>query len=148
MKKRQTGVAAVEFALVLVVFLTVILGIFDFGLVLFRWNAVAEATRWGARQAVVCDKGAPTVLANMQQIVPDLTSANVKIDWYDQNGNISSACTFANCSGVAVSVTGLSINPISPVAWIGFSSLPVPGFSTYLPREVMGQDPDSGIVCN
>lgn len=145
MKKSQTGAVIVEFALVAVLFLTVLLGIMDFGRILFLWNSTAEATRLGARKSVVCDQGAARVLADMQKIVP-ITSSNLKIDWYVDN-NIQ-ACDSATCSGVAVSISGLTITPVSPLTWIGFSTLPVPGFSTYLPREVMGQDPDSGTVCS
>ena len=145
MKKNQTGSVIIEFALVAVLFLTVLLGIMDFGRILFLWNSTAEATRLGARKAVVCDLGAARVLADMQKIVP-ITSSNLQIDWYV--GNNIQACDSTTCSGVAVSITGLSITPVSPLTWIGFSTLQVPGFSTYLPREVMGQDPDSATVCS
>lgn len=151
MKKYQTGVAAVEFALLATLFLGVLLAIMDFGRILFMWNAAAEATRLGARVSVVCNNGganagAAKVLADMRKFVP-MTEANLTINWYVGN-DINNNCTSANCTGVAVSITGLTIEPVSPLAWIGFSSLSVPGFSTYLPREIMGQDPDSGTVCN
>lgn len=147
MKKCQTGAAIVEFAIVLTLFLTVLLAIMDFGRILFMWNASAEATRLGARVAVVCDTTAKAkVLAEMQQFVP-VTDAMLQIDWY-QGNSINNGCTSANCTGVAVSISGLTIAPVSPLAWIGFSSLSVPGFSTYLPREIMGQDPNSSTVCS
>jgi Flp pilus assembly protein TadG len=150
MKKHQTGAAIVELAIVLVLFLTVLLAIMDFGRILYTWNAAAEATRLGARVSVVCNNGGTNdgfakVLADMQRFVP-ITSANLHIDWYVDNA-IDNSCTSATCTGVAVSITGLSIAPVSPLAWIGFSSLSVPGFSTYLPREIMGQDPGSSSVC-
>lgn len=151
MKKSQTGAVIVEFALVSVLFLTVLLGIMDFGRILFLWNSTAEATRLGARKSVVCAQGAARVLADMQKIVP-ITSANLQIDWYADDGtgkiSISTACDSTNCVGVAVRITGLKIAPVSPISWIGFKDLTVPGFSTYLPREVMGQDPDSATVCS
>jgi Flp pilus assembly protein TadG len=146
MKKCQTGSTIVEFALVAVLFLTVLLGIMDFGRILFTWNSVAEATRLGARVSVVCDKNAARVLADMQKFVP-ITSANLQINWYVGN-SIDNSCISTNCTGVAVSITGLTITPVSPLGWIGFSSLAVPGFSTYLPREIMGQDADSSTVCS
>ena len=46
--KRQFGAAIVEFAIVAVVFLTLLLGIMDFGRMLFTWNAAARR-RAGAR---------------------------------------------------------------------------------------------------
>jgi Flp pilus assembly protein TadG len=146
-RTRQQGAYIVEFALVLVLFFTVLLAIMDLGRMLFTWNAAAEATRVGARVSVVCDKGAARVLTEMQKFVP-VTSANVKIDWYDGAGNVSTACDSTSCAGVAVRVSGLSVTPVSPVGWIGFSALTVPGFSTYLPREAMGQDAGSAAVCS
>ena len=147
MRKQQIGATVVEFALVAVLFFTVLLGIMDLGRVLFTWNAVAEATRVGARVSVVCDKGAARVLAEMQKFAP-VTASTVKIDWYDASGAVSTTCNSTNCAGVAVSIQNLTITSFSPVGWIGFSTLAVPGFSTYLPREIMGQDADSGTVCN
>lgn len=147
MKKKQAGATIVEFALVAALFLTVLLGIMDFGRILFTWNAVAEATRLGARVSVVCYRGAARVLADMQKFVPMAEADNVKIEWY-QGDSVSESCDSSNCTGVAVSITGLTITPVSPFTWIGFSSLAVPGFSTYLPREIMGQDPQSSTVCN
>ncbi len=149
MNRRQSGAAVVEFALVLTVFLTVLLAIFDYGLVLYKLNSVAEATRRGARHAVVCDtSNSASILAEMQKIVPDLTSGNVKIDWYGQNDAVSTTCTHENCTGVSVSVSGVTLSSLSPASWIGFSSLTIPGFTAYLSREIMGQDPGSGSICN
>lgn len=147
MNRRQSGTTAVEFAICAALFFTVILGILEFGRVLYNWNAVAEATRWGARQAVVCNAGSSSVLSKMQAIMPGLTASNVSVDWYGPGGTVSTTCDSSNCTGVAVSVNGLTISPISPVAWIGFTNLAVPGFSTYLPREIMGQDAGSSSVC-
>jgi Flp pilus assembly protein TadG len=152
MRKRQTGAAIVEFALVAVVFLTVLLSIMDFGRVLFLWNSAAEATLLGARLSVVCNNlggtndGFDKVLATMQQYMP-IQAANLTVNWYDNSGNISATCDSTNCAGVSVSISGLTIKPVSPLAWIGFSTLTVPAFTTYLPREIMGQDPQSNTVC-
>lgn len=148
MNKHQKGTTAVEFAIVVALFLTVLLGILDFGRILFTWNAVGEATRWGARQAVVCGQGSTSVLGKMQTILPTLTPANVSVQWYDTSGAVSTSCDATSCGGVAVSVTGMTVAPYSPATWIGFSRLAVPGFSTYLPREIMGQDPNSSSVCS
>lgn len=48
-KRRQDGVAAIEFALVLLILLLIIGGIFEFGRVFWYYNALAKATRDGAR---------------------------------------------------------------------------------------------------
>lgn len=51
--KRQRGAAAVEFALVAMVFFLVLLGILEFGRLLYLWNTTQEVTRRAARTAVV-----------------------------------------------------------------------------------------------
>jgi Flp pilus assembly protein TadG len=54
-KQRQSGVAAVEFALIAIVFFTLLLGIIEFGRFLYVWNTVQQVTRAAAREAVVTD---------------------------------------------------------------------------------------------
>jgi Flp pilus assembly protein TadG len=148
MNKHQKGTTAVEFAIVAVLFLTVLLAILDFGRILYTWNAAGEATRWGARQAVVCSQGSGSVLSRMQRILPSLKATNVTVQWYDASGAVSTTCDATSCAGGAVGITGMTITPVSPAKWIGISSLAVPGFSTYLPREIMGQDANSSSVCS
>lgn len=144
--KKEVGATIVEFALVLVVFLTFLLGVIDFARMLWTWNAATEATRWGARNAVVCNTGSSITLDSMKKYLPQLTTTNVQIDWYDGNG-ISTSCNHTNCTGVNVRITGLNYQWISPVGFALHAAIPMPGFSTYLPREVMGQDPNSSAVC-
>ncbi len=134
--ERQHGAAIVEFAIVCVVFLTLLLTIMDFGRILFTWNAAAEATRWGARIAVVCDKLTPNqVRDRMRKIVPALTNSNIVINYYNPEGTIDNSCDASNCKGVEVSITGYSVQPISPLGNLVMP--PVPDFKTYLPRESM-----------
>jgi Flp pilus assembly protein TadG len=145
---RQSGATIVEFALVLMIFLTFFLGILDFARMLWTWNAATEATRWGARVAVVCDIGAPRVLASMQKFLPQLSSSNVQIDWYDASGSVSTTCNASNCAGVNVRIVNLNYVWLTPVGYGVQAAFPMPGFSTYLPREIMGQDPNSSTVCS
>ena len=69
----QRGVAAVEFALVASLFFTMLFGVIDMGRLLWTWNAAAEATRLGARLAVVCDIGDADIKTRMIGRLP-LTS--------------------------------------------------------------------------
>lgn len=147
-RKKQLGATAVEFALILMVYLTFLLGIIDFARMLWTWNAANEATRWGARVAVVCNRGSAVVLKKMQTFLPQLTAANVVVDWYDAAGNISAACTFASCSAVNVRIVNLDYQWIAPVGFSNVAPIAMPGLSTYLPREIMGQDPGSAAVCS
>ena len=146
--KRQIGATAVEFALTLMLLLTFLLGVVDFSRMLWTWNAANEATRWGARTAVVCDQNAAAVVKKMQNFLPQITAANVKIDWYDGSGNVSATCDFRTCAGVEVRIKDLDYQWISPIGFGTYGAIGMPGFSTYLPREVMGQDPGSSSVCS
>jgi Flp pilus assembly protein TadG len=147
-KHSQAGATLVEFSLVLILFLTFFLGLLDFARMLWTWNAANEATRWGARISVVCNKNAAAVLTNMRKMLPQLTAANLAIDWYDAAGNISATCDFTNCAGVNVRITNLNYQWLSPIGFGNHAAIPMPSFSTYLPREIMGQDPNSNVVCS
>ena len=126
----------VEFAMAITVFITLLLAIMDFGRVLYAWNAAAEATRWGARIAVVCDQLSPDqIRSKMKIILPELSDANITINWYNPEGTVNNSCDSSNCKGVEISITGLSVQPISP--FMGFILPAVPSFQTYLPRESM-----------
>lgn len=148
MKIRQFGATMVEFSLVLIIFLTFFLGILDFARMLWTWNAANEATRWGARTAVVCNRNSAAVVNNMKKFVPQLTAANVSIDWYDASGP-SASCDFSSCIGANVKINeGFNYHWISPIGFATHAAIPMPEFSTYLPREIMGQDPNSSSICN
>lgn len=151
--KNQFGATIIEFALVLILFLTVMLGIVDFARMLWTWNAASEATRWGARVSVVCERDATAVLNRMQFFVPQLQSSNVQIDWYKWDNPsstyvVSTTCNHTDCAGVNVKIKNLDYQWMGPVAY-GFQAVfGMPGFSTFLPREIMGQDPNSASVCS
>jgi Flp pilus assembly protein TadG len=145
----QAGSTTVEFALVMLVFLTFLLAITDFSRMLYTWNAANEATRAGARYAAVCD---PTtqkalVLAKMQRMLPQLTDANLSMVWEDEFGNTS--CTTGTCVGVTVTINNLQYKWISPIAGLaGLAPFNMPTFKTYLTREIMGTDPNSYLGAN
>lgn len=126
---RQRGVAAVEFALVAALFLTLLIGIMEMGRMLFYWNSAAEATRLGARIAVVCDLNDADIKARMQTMLSILPTTNINIG-YEPAG-----CNVNTCQSVTVSIlAGVSVAtfiPFVPVA------LTLPPFSTTLPRESM-----------
>jgi Flp pilus assembly protein TadG len=143
MTVQQRGATTVEFALALIIFLTFLLGITDFSRMLFTWSAANEATRAGARFAVVCDDTSrqAEVLKKMRALLPQINTINVV--W------APTACTAATCTGVTVSITGLNYQWISPIAGLAsLAPIPMPSFSTFLPREVMRQDPNSSTICS
>lgn len=142
MNTKQTGATTIEFALVLVIFLMFLLGIVDFSRMLFTWSAANEATRAGARYAVVCDNtgNQAAVLAKMQAMLPQINT--VSVAWTPP------LCNPTDCTGVTVSITGLNYRWISPIPGFASHLIPMPQFSTFLTREVMRQDPNSDAICS
>jgi len=53
---RRRGVAMIETALILMIFLSLVLGMLDFGIAVYRNNVLSEAARQLARQAIVHGK--------------------------------------------------------------------------------------------
>jgi Flp pilus assembly protein TadG len=136
MTKKQSGSTAVEFALVLILFLTFFLGITDFARMLFTWGAANEASRNGARFSAICGDttNKADVLARMRGILPQI--GDINLAWNPPG------CTSATCEGVTVTITSLNYQWISPIAGsAALAAIPMPTFSTYLPREIMKQDP-------
>lgn len=145
MKKNstQSGATIIEFSLSLIVFLTFLLGITDFSRMLFTWSAANEATRMGARYAVVCDDTGDKalVLARMRGLLPQIR--DIDLAW------APAGCVAATCEGVTLTITDLDYQWISPVAGLAaLDAIRMPAFSTYLPREIMKQDPNSGTICS
>lgn len=126
---RQRGVVTVEFALIAIVFFALLLAIMEFGRILFAFNSAVEATRFGARIAVVCDPNSkPMIVSKMQAIMPYLTTAQITVDYLPIN------CDVNTCRQVQVGVTGINYRPLIPVASLNIS---MPPFTTTLPRESM-----------
>ena len=124
---RHAGAAIIEFALIALVFFAVLIGILEFGRMLFYWNSVTEATRLGARIAVVCDIGEANIKTRMQQISPYLPAGSINVAY------APSGCGPTNCESVTVSVApGVSFDLMVPLVPLSVS---LPGFSTTLPRE-------------
>lgn len=126
---RQRGVAALEFALVSIVFFTLLIGVMELGRVLFYMNSAAEATRYGARIAVVCDIDAAAVQTKMNARLHLLEPENIQIDYNPQG------CTRATCQSVTVSIPpNLTVDTFIPFLPQGFSIV-MPSYATSLPRE-------------
>src|SRR3989454_12596670 len=61
--RSQRGAATVEFALIAIVFFMILLGIMEFGRIMYVWNTAQEVTRRAAREAVVRDFSAAEIAA-------------------------------------------------------------------------------------
>jgi len=139
MKRRQEGSVIVEFAAVLLLFVMFVFGLMDFSRLLYTWQVANEATREGARYAVACaDPSSNTrIQARMKALMPQISS--VSVVWEP------AGCDSTNCEAVTVSVTDMKFTWISPIP--GAATKPLilmPGFSTYLQREMMSYNP---LIC-
>lgn len=128
---RGNGAAAIEFALVLTAFLLLLLGIIEMGRALFTFNSAAEATRRGARMAVVTKPAEfeSVIVPEMQKIMPSLKADNVSIRYTPLN------CT-TNCEYLEVGIEDYSL---SLFFWPA-ASIDLPGFKTTLPVESLGDN--------
>jgi len=128
-RTRTRGAAAVEFAIVSVVFFTMLIGAMEMARLLFYWNSAAEATGWGARTAVVCDLNDADIKARMRGLMPMLSDPAITIT-YAPGG-----CDVNTCQSVTVSLAATT--PVQ--TYIPFVPLSVllPAFTTTLPRESM-----------
>src|SRR3990172_4219054 len=106
----QSGAVAVEFALISVLFVTLLMTIIGFGHWISTLEMVADATRAGARMAVVCDLNDADIKAAIQSRVPQLSLATTQISLQ----YFPAGCTKNNCRSVQVSLTGASYGGFIP----------------------------------
>ena len=128
-RRTERGAAAVEFALVSLVFFTVLFGAIEMGRLLYYWNSAAEVTRLGARIAVVCDLNDNDIKARMRGLMPQLTDANIDVAY------APAGCDVNSCESATVSIAATS--PIQTFIPFVPMSVLMPAFRTTLPRESM-----------
>jgi Flp pilus assembly protein TadG len=75
----QRGAATVEFAILAIVFFMVLLGIMEFGRLMYVWNTTQEVTRRAAREAVVRDFTSQTGAIKRESIFQGGTSGTVNL---------------------------------------------------------------------
>lgn len=142
---RQSGAVAIEFALVMPLLCLLLFGIVEMGRLLWTWNAAVEATRLGARLAVVCDVdrslGAP-IKSRMRAMLPILANTNITIEYMNPVDTVDPSCTNDDCKAARVRLSGLTYNTIIPFLPL---SLTLPAFSTSLRKEYMSST--SNQVC-
>jgi hypothetical protein len=149
-RKRERGATMVEMALTLPLFLLLIFAIIELALVIFTWTRAVDATRAGARYAIVndpvtdistldcsavtdltvtCDSGNCTDLMNqMNALYKDLEAGNVTVRY---------GCSSTGFSGnprpvreVTVSIVGQEYELVLPGV-IGLDpSLTLPSFTS------------------
>lgn len=159
MPRRQLGAAAVEFALVSLIFFTLLFGVLEFGRMLFVYNTMQEVTRRGAREAVVrwidqaeAVKTIALFDAAAMPAGPEVTTSNIKIEYLRKDGlavtafpsdpgdNLS-ACgditRTASCIySVRVSIVGVSYSPM--VSLFSFLNIALPESTVTMHAESLG----------
>lgn len=127
--KCQRGIVTVEFALVSIILFTLLIGIMEMGRMLFYWNSAAEATRLGARVAVVCGVNDASIKNKMMAIFPAIAAADIQVAYWP------GACDATSCTHVTVSIAQAAPLPTS-IPFVPLQ-LMMPSSSTTLPRESM-----------
>ncbi|MCA7937148.1 TadE/TadG family type IV pilus assembly protein [Burkholderia cepacia] len=137
-RRAQRGSALVEFGLIASILVMLLIGIFEFGRVLFYWNTASEAVRLGARTAVVCDVNAAGVAKRVTALLPLLSNANVSVNYSP------ASCDVNSCSFVTVSITNVTVKTMIPFVNV---TVKMPPFTTTLPRESL-TSATGGANCN
>lgn len=145
--RTQKGITTVEFSIVALVFFTCLLGVIEFGRMLYTWNVLAEVTRRGVRVAAVCplNHSAVTRVALISDsggesdFVDGLTNAHIELRYLDDDGAIVAdpATNYADISFVRVSVAGFDY--VSLIPFVDFDRIvTAPRFEATIPRESLG----------
>ncbi|MES2018874.1 MAG: TadE family protein [Pseudomonadota bacterium] len=158
-RQRQQGVATVEFALVSIIFFTLLFGTLEFARMLFVYNTLQEVTRRTAREMTVrwvTDEATAKSLALFGAAslpgAAAITADSIQIDYLTADGNIVanrpsdpgdnlSACGDAGRTANCIYSVRVSINPVnySPMlAMFSFLNLALPSSSVTMHAESMG----------
>ena len=154
--RRQTGVTAVEFAVVGMLLLIVLFGVFEVARAFYVFNALNEATRRGARMAAVCPINDPAIGeiaifntsggGTSSSIISNLSTANIDVSYLDLNGVpvLDPIADFNDIWYVRVAMVGFNHQMRIPTLFATFTS---PDFQTTLPRESLGVSRDGITPC-
>ena len=142
-RKNEEGRTLVEFAIVGMVFLTVLFGVLEFGRLYWTHNALRDAARRGVRYAAIRrnDTAGQQAVKNMvvygdpaggtTPLVNGLTTTNVNIEYANYNGvQLSSRAT--------VMISNYEFKFSVPL--IG-GTITMPAYRTSLPGESVGYVP-------
>ena len=145
-EKPEKGQALVEFAMVALLFFTLVFGIIEFGRALWTWNTIVQATRAGARYAAVeiptsddtpimkvVVYNDPNATTSSTPVVSGLTEANVRVRYLNNNGTVATNKTVADL--IEVSVVNYQFTFL--VSLFG-PRINLPPFTTSLPLEGLG----------
>lgn len=159
MKKRQQGLTTVEAAIGAALMLVILFGIIEISRLVFVWNYLDEVTRRGARVAAVCPFDHPAIRKAAIFSTPGgdsdsphvgrLTTSDVDIEYLDATGGDpfthATLTPIQATAFVRVSINGVSGNNLQiPLLLFKKVTLNAPTFTTILPSESLGFNPDTG----
>ncbi len=140
----QRGLSVVEFAIVAGVLFILIFGVIEVARAFFVASTLDEATRRGARMAVVCEINDPAIqqaAAFDNAVIPDLDASDVSVEYLTATGGVVADPTnpafFRLVRYVRVRVVGYQHQMFIPFA-TALAPFTMPEFSTVLPRESLG----------
>lgn len=136
-RRANSGAAAVEFAMTALYWIALMILVIDFGRVMYLWSASYEATRVGARFAVVCSVSWTEAKNRMRAILPIIQDSNIDVTYP------TSACTNSGCEPTTVTISGVNFNSIIPLPALNFS---LPIAKTSMTPETRRNNTDP--VCN
>ena len=151
---RQRGVAVVEFAIVGALAIMMIFAVIEIARAIFVANALTEATRRGARMAVVCPINDPAIAqvatfnapgaGNLSPIIYQLDTTDIAVEYLSRTGAVlgDPVGNFTLIRYIQVRVVDFEHELLIPFANVIFT---MPEFATTLPRESLGV-PRSGII--
>lgn len=163
--KGQRGTAAVEFALIAMVFFTLLLGIIEFGRLLYVWNTVQEVTRHAAREAVVSWNTTETELDAIKELAlfggaslpagAEITTDNINIEYLnlsrgviadaslpdDATANVQACIDKDPVSCIAFVRVSLQATYIPMIGLFTFLSIDLPASTVVMPAESLGYTP-------
>jgi Flp pilus assembly protein TadG len=119
--KREEGAAMVEFALVLPILLMILIGIMEFGIILYRQEVITNASREGARAGIIIRN--PRTEPIIQSVVNDV------VDTYLEGAGLDSSKASKSASAPSCCATGepLTVNITFP-----YDFLVLPNFAVGL----------------
>jgi hypothetical protein len=148
-RKKQRGIATVEFAIAGFATLAVIFAAIEMSRLMFTHNTLTEASRRGARVAAVCNVADQQEIQRLtifntagsggqSPILRNLTTDNVVIEYLDADGNVIPNIAgpgYFSIEYVRVRIVNFRHNFIFPGIDL---NLNMPEYPTTVPRESLG----------
>ena len=148
-RRNQRGITAVEFAIVGLVFFTVLIGVIDLSRLFWHLASLDEATRRGARVAAVCTINDPYIAqtALFGGLIPGLETQDVLVQYLDIDGTVVDPTTpigYGSIRHVRVSIPNFQLQTFVP----GLQALiTMPAFETTIPSESLGRVGTADVDC-